>query len=502
MVFILTTCVASAVRNLRELQDEVENTFKSRNELMGKFVALQRDRVAILANLFVTEYQTHRPSSISPPVLQQHLEQGFWQIIPSDPIIGSLTGMGQPLLAATAEREVHSALVLDAQIRPALELDKDVVRVYYLSANQFIYMAPAASATDFHFTPALYERSYWLDAGPTTNKAHRLIIRGPYEDAAGSGWIVTLAQPVYAGDQFIGIVGLDLSTHTLAKLTNVSTATGESWLLGEDGQVITHQNEDRSGLTVRPPLSNELSNWQKDAAGDLWLSSPILNDEFWLTHRLTRSELYWAVARESAGVWVLVVILSLLALISLHLRKTLAEVTRLTRVDSLTQALNRRGFYEEAERAISIAQRRESVLGVLMLDIDFFKKINDNYGHAEGDSVLKQLGSYLNKARRPSDIFCRWGGEEFLLLFLLDRAEDALTVAERMRAEAQRTKIHANDTHITLSGGLILMQADESLADAINRADELLYQAKQAGRNRITYEKINEKKKELKINVE
>lgn len=488
MVFIFTACTATYVRHLRILKNEVENTFKSRNELMGKFVALQRDRVTVMTSLLLHEYQSRPLTPPSPLNLQQHPEQGFWQLMPAQPIIGSLTGMSQQLLTPELEHEINAALVLDVQIKPALELDKDVVWLYFLSANQFIYIAPAPQESHFHFTPALYQRSYWLDAGADVNKGRRLMIRGPYEDSAGKGRIITFAQPAYAGDQFLGILGLDLRIATLVQLTNVGAAAGESLLLGADGRVIARQSGHQSELIVPPPLSSKLIDWQKDAAGDLWLSSPVVDNELWLAHRLTRSELYWAVARESAGVWFLVLILSLLALLSLRLRKTLAEVTRLTHVDSLTLALNRRGFYEAAARAISLAQRNQFVLGVLMLDIDHFKKINDTYGHAEGDLVLKQLGDHLNKARRPSDIFCRWGGEEFILLLLLDRAEDALAVAERMRAAAQRTTIQKDATPITLSGGLIVMDADEPIDDAIKRADELLYQAKQSGRNRITYE--------------
>lgn len=489
MLFILATCTATLVRHQRLLKADVVNTFKSRNELIDKFVELQRNRVAIMANVLLNEYQSRPLPAASPLELQQHPAPGFWQLTAPKPALGTITGMSQQRLTPEIEREIQAVLVLDAQIKPVLELDKDLIRAYFLSADHFIYMAPVAGLDNFHFTPELYRHAHWLEAVSATNNEHSVIISGPYKDSVSSNWIMTLAQPVYAGDQFLGIVGLDIRIETLEQLANVSTAIGESWLLDENSQVIARQKGYQPGLTVRPPLTAELSNWQEDNTGDLWLSSPVLKDELWLGHRLTRAELYWAVARESAGILALVVILSLLAVISLHLRKTLEEVTRLTRVDSLTKALNRRGFYEEAARAIAIAQRRKSVLGVLMLDIDFFKKINDTYGHAEGDSVLKQLGDYLNHARRPYDIFCRWGGEEFLLMLSLERAEDALPVAERMRSEAQRTTIQKDNTSITLSGGLILMGADEPLEDAIKRADELLYQSKQAGRNRITFEK-------------
>ena len=484
-VFVVATCGATLVRHLHIVKDEIENTVKSRNELMGKFVRLQRNRVLVLANRLLNEYQHLQPGV--PLVVQQHPE-GFWQLAPTTPIAGTLTGMGPSALSPAVEREIYAALSLDVQIKPILKQDSDTVWEYFLSANQFIYLTPATPVTNFHFRPSLYQRQHWLDAGPVANKERRLIITEPYEDVASKDWIITFAQPVYADDQFLGIVALDLNVDTLEQLTTIGSAVGESMLLSEHGQVIARQSGFQPGLIMRPPLTNKLIDWREDEANDLWLSGPVVEDELWLVHRLTRGELYWAVARESLGVWTMVIMFSLLMLISLRLRKTLVVVTRLTRVDSLTKALNRRGFYEEAERAIAIAQRRKSVLAVLILDIDYFKKINDNYGHAEGDSVLKQLGSHINSARRPYDIFCRWGGEEFLLLLSLDRAEDALPVAERMRSEAQRTTIHADNSFITLSGGLVLMGADELIDDAVKRADELLYHAKQAGRNRIIYE--------------
>src|SRR6187551_341136 len=206
MVFILSACTVTFARHLRILKGEVENTFKSRNELMGKFVALQRDRVSVMASLLLNAYQSQPLAPTSPLDLQQYPAQGFWQLIPAKPIIGNLTGMSPQPLTPEVEREIRAALVLDVQIKPALELDKDVVWLYFLSANQFVYIAPATPEAHFHFTPALYQRSYWLDAGATINKGRRLMIRGPYEDGAGRGWVITFAQPVYAGDQFLGIV--------------------------------------------------------------------------------------------------------------------------------------------------------------------------------------------------------------------------------------------------------------------------------------------------------
>lgn len=313
-----------------------------------------------------------------------------------------------------------------------------------------------------------------------------MILKGPYKDLAGKGWIVTFAQPVYVNNEFLGMVALDLSVYTLEQLTRVGVAAGETMLISEHQRLIARQSGFEPELTLHPSLTENLSNWDKGEHGDLWLSRWVVEDELWLVHRLTKSQLWRAAARESMGVWFVAVLVTILAIVSLRLHRSLAEVTRLTRIDPLTQAFNRRGFFEAAETSMALAQRKGLSMAVLMLDIDHFKKINDTCGHAQGDAVLKQLGAELHQACRPFDVFCRWGGEEFITLLQLDHAEDALAVAERMRDQAQRTRVPADNSGITLSGGLVILGEQEPLEEAINRADELLYQSKQNGRNRIT----------------
>lgn len=99
--------------------------------------------------------------------------------------------------------------------------------------------------------------------------------------------------------------------------------------------------------------------------------------------------------------------------------------------------------------------------------------------------MLSQLGAYLLDAKRPYDLVCRWGGEEFVVTILLDQEDKAMNAAERLRQEAQRTIIDGTAESITLSGGLVIMQENEDIESAIKRADTLLYKAKGNGRNQI-----------------
>ena len=165
-----------------------------------------------------------------------------------------------------------------------------------------------------------------------------------------------------------------------------------------------------------------------------------------------------------------------------------AEIARLAFIEQLTELPNRRGFEMLAGQALEEARREQQPLSAIVIDLDHFKTLNDTHGHMAGDVVLKGFANQLRASLRRSDIVCRWGGEEFIALLVLTRGEDAGQVAERLRQQAQRTRIPQGDLPVTLSGGLVLLGAGETLDTAIKRADTLLYRAKQNGRNRIEHE--------------
>lgn len=486
LFFMLLAGVASFRGHVTQLRDEIENTMRSRSELLSKFVALHRDQVTVMHNLMLENYSLGSGGRSGDFKVRMHPQQGVWEgLAERTPASGMFTGSSPLPLNQGIRREMVAVLGMEAQIRAAQQLDQEVSWLYYLSAGGFIYLAPKTPFENFHFTPALYQRRYWLEAGPQANPQRRMVLAGPYQDLAGKGWLLTFAQPVYADDQFLGVVALDLQIDTLQHLTNVGAATGETMLISENDRLIARQSGFAADVRLRPPVSEKLIDWREDQGGDLWLSFPVVKDELWLVHRVKRSQLYGAAARESAAAWVMILLLGVLAVIAWRLRGALSEVIRLTQVDPLTQALNRRGFYDRLNLTLPLAKRNGAVVAVLIMDIDFFKKVNDTYGHAVGDSVLKQLGGYLLKACRPTDLVCRWGGEEFVLVLPLEHPDQALQVAERMRQEAQRTRIEPGDEPVTLSGGLVLMGERESMDEAIKRADLLLYQAKGDGRNRI-----------------
>lgn len=157
--------------------------------------------------------------------------------------------------------------------------------------------------------------------------------------------------------------------------------------------------------------------------------------------------------------------------------------------DPLTGLFNRRYLLELAGKEQSRAQREATRLSLVMADIDHFKKINDTHGHEAGDHVLVHIAAILERCCRAGDTVARWGGEEFLFLLPNTNPEQAKQFAERVCHAAARQPL-ALDGHVqvtcTLSLGVAEVPADETLTDALARADTALYGSKTAGRNRVT----------------
>lgn len=162
------------------------------------------------------------------------------------------------------------------------------------------------------------------------------------------------------------------------------------------------------------------------------------------------------------------------------------ELFHLATTDPLTGLLNRRELYTQANKVIQQVARNPSSFALLSIDIDFFKRINDTYGHKSGDNVLKQLASLLTEERRANDIVARTGGEEFILLLPGIDENNAFLFAEKLRKKIQRQSI--DNLNITVSIGLVISHkgAKVDFDTLLNLSDEALYESKNTGRNKTT----------------
>jgi diguanylate cyclase (GGDEF)-like protein len=150
--------------------------------------------------------------------------------------------------------------------------------------------------------------------------------------------------------------------------------------------------------------------------------------------------------------------------------------------DFLTNVCNRRAIHQRLEQQFNLFQRYHSNCSLIFVDIDYFKTINDNYGHETGDKVLQMVAILLKTQLRKTDTLGRWGGEEFLILLPNTRVEKALEVAEKLRNEIAKEEIAGIACTVSL-GVKMLDDDDHSIDEAIKRADDALYRAKNKGRN-------------------
>lgn len=163
------------------------------------------------------------------------------------------------------------------------------------------------------------------------------------------------------------------------------------------------------------------------------------------------------------------------------------ELEHIATTDSLTQIYNREKLGRVFTRELQFMQRGDKVLSIISVDLDRFKQINDTFGHATGDAVLIKVARTMKNSLRGTDSIGRWGGEEFLILCPQTNHQDALALAERIRAAVAGETYPTNQLQ-SISMGVASYREGDSLDSLLHRADLAMYQAKQSGRNRVCSE--------------
>ena len=158
--------------------------------------------------------------------------------------------------------------------------------------------------------------------------------------------------------------------------------------------------------------------------------------------------------------------------------------------DALTGAYNRRFFDEMLKQQIALAKRRDESLGLVIVDLDYFKKVNDTYGHIVGDQVLQQISRIMKNSIRSSDVLARYGGEEFVIVMPSIDLTNALKKAEGIRQHIESVRFNVDtfgrSIQITISIGVASFPEHGAEYDAlVAAADSALYKAKEKGRNRV-----------------
>lgn len=171
------------------------------------------------------------------------------------------------------------------------------------------------------------------------------------------------------------------------------------------------------------------------------------------------------------------------------LEKSKIELELLASTDPLTKLYNRRYFTESSTQIVNLCKRNKDDLSIIIIDIDNFKAINDTYGHKVGDEVIIDIANKLLKDQRKSDISCRFGGEEFVILLPNTSYKIALSMAERLRTMVENTKLNLENKTITYTISLGVSNVDfereSSIEESLKRADRALYYSKENGKNQV-----------------
>lgn len=164
------------------------------------------------------------------------------------------------------------------------------------------------------------------------------------------------------------------------------------------------------------------------------------------------------------------------------------ELEKMALLDNLTQLANRNYLEKELHNRFAEKKRLGAAFGLLFIDIDFFKRFNDNYGHQVGDEIMKIVSNTLVTNARPFDLYGRWGGEEFIGIIRGCTAADLATIGNRLRLLVENAYLRQGNVElrVSISLGATMLRDDDTMETLLQRADTLMYESKRGGRNQLT----------------
>ena len=301
--------------------------------------------------------------------------------------------------------------------------------------------------------------------------------------ASIKGWI-------YAMENQSEIAKLILAKYSTLKSYDelMAEANAIEKLMLRDVIEVGHVNEARWRSTARVLMSRGIV--EDDFVLDGFIYQPVESDDEWLLKLL--GSCLFVVLMVAVTLWAINRAMSAEIKARIEAQNLLSATNRLIRKQAYTDELsgldNRRSFYEQGEAQLSLAQLNKAPLAIVSIDVDHFKGINDNYGHATGDLVIQRLGELILRNVRANDIQGRIGGEEFAIMTPETGSEGAEELAERIRAQVESIDlvVGENTIRLTVSIGIAVYKLEsDNLHSMMARADRALYEAKDLGRNQV-----------------
>jgi len=257
----------------------------------------------------------------------------------------------------------------------------------------------------------------------------------------------------------------------------VSALAGDRNILPAENLLLEHVKKQRGPLFFSDVLFVVTHQWfQEQYAEEIW--NRILKHKYDLSAELRRNVKLGVAALDYLSNFT-----TAMESVTLITEADVWDIIRLSQHDGLTGLYNHVHFYNTLDAQMLYFTRYGANVSLLMLDIDDFKKLNDRYGHQEGDVVLSAIGTLLETTVRATDICCRYGGEEFAAILPMTSLKEAVLLAERIRMKLLTTPI---EHRVTLSiGAASATKETQSSHDLVKKADDALYAAKNSGKNKV-----------------
>ena len=395
-------------------------------------------------------------------------------------------------------QEQEAALFLSSYLKLVYESNKNFAWVYYFSKHNFAVIYPYISADDFSFTQDLHKEPFFECATPKLNPNAELFFTRLYTDAIGKGLMLTIGKPVYYKKDFLGTIDVDITLNNMDNaLFKLDTLKNKSLIYNDKFEVLGSNNIisdfNRSKIYKATDFLPKELLAIKETSKVIYLDGRYL-----FVKKIKDTPFTFLYYQDAKVVWwhslwyVLPIVLFIfLFFLVLYLYKkaksVMGELQDQAIKDYMTGAFNRRYFFEVSSAIFLKAKRNQTSVAIIMTDIDDFKSINDKYGHQAGDVGIKYVKEVFDKNLRKSDLFARFGGEEFCILLDNISLKDTEMLVEKIRKEFEASVL-VSENHTfsyTVSFGVAYGLLD-NVEDMINLADKALYRSKNDGKNRVT----------------
>jgi diguanylate cyclase (GGDEF)-like protein len=412
---------------------------------------------------------------------------------------GNLLGCGKFFDKKDTLQEMEAALSLTPYFRLVYKEHKNAAWVYYYSKRHFTVLYPYISGKDFQFNKALEKLPFYQYATPKRNPDANLFFTPLYMDAIGKGLILTIGKPVYDGKTFMGTIDLDVTlNHVDNLLSKLDSLNNTSFIYNKKLQIVGSNNLimnfDRNKIYKASNFVSRNILLARDTNGNI----DYIDGKYVFIKILSNTPFKLVYFQDAYLIWLksflymlpLFFTMILLMVVTYLYRKSNRDMKKFEEQsirDYMTGAYNRRYFFEVTQKLLLKSKRKEKSVAIVMTDIDDFKYVNDTYGHSAGDLAIIQMKEIFEKNLRESDIFARFGGEEFCLFLDDISKKDVENLFEKIRKEFEVNVIISgyHKFSYTVSFGIAYGVLD-SVEEMIQLADKALYKSKENGKNIVT----------------